>query len=529
MKTISAALAAHLAGDVTTLASCWRISRRDGREFFFTDHDRDLVFEDEIYLASSGYSRSAIANEAGLAVDNLDVEDVFDHEQISEQDLRAGLFDHAEVNVFLVNWADLSQGKHRLRRGWFGEVQLSEAGMFRTELRGLTQALSTRIGEIYSPECRADLGDHRCRVPIEPPLIARNTLYAVGDVVRVAALTAGPERYPLPLVNAGFDEGDPGGWTVVSGSVTVKTANSPLVAHAGTHFLDGGAVASFEIRQTVDLANAVDLAVIDAGRCTLDVRCFRANSGSDSQDQGRVIAELADAAGAPLATLLDSGSESFAAGSGWHERAAIGAAVPAGSRSLRLRFLGTRVNGTACNAALDSVAATVTDPLASLQGAAVFAGRLYTCITAGTTAAEQPAYATAIGAETADGAAVFAASEAWTRAGKVAQVIDRRTVVALVDEPRASDGWFAGGVLTWESGPNAGRSMEVKAWSQATQQLTLFLPAGYAIAAGDRFRLAPGCDKRLDSCSARFVNVLNFRGEPYVPGQDALLRYPDAY
>ena len=39
---------------------------------------------------------------------------------------------------------------------------------------------------------------------------------------------------------------------------------------------------------------------------------------------------------------------------------------------------------------------------------------------------------------------------------------------------------------------------------------------------------AAGCDKRLDTCSDRFANVLNFRGEPYVPGADLLLSYPDA-
>ncbi|TVR77917.1 MAG: DUF2163 domain-containing protein [Rhodospirillales bacterium] len=39
MKSTSAALAAHLAGPVTTLATCWRITRVDGTEFFFTDHE----------------------------------------------------------------------------------------------------------------------------------------------------------------------------------------------------------------------------------------------------------------------------------------------------------------------------------------------------------------------------------------------------------------------------------------------------------------------------------------------------------
>ena len=122
MKSVSAALAAHLAGPVTTLATCWRITRRDGREFFFTDHDRDLVFEGDVYKASSGYSRTAIANDSSLGVDNLDVEGVFDSEAITEEELRAGLFDQAEVRIFLVSWADPSMGSLRMRRGWFGEV-----------------------------------------------------------------------------------------------------------------------------------------------------------------------------------------------------------------------------------------------------------------------------------------------------------------------------------------------------------------------------------------------------------------------
>ena len=34
MKSVSTALAAHLAGPVTTLACLWRITRLDGVEFF---------------------------------------------------------------------------------------------------------------------------------------------------------------------------------------------------------------------------------------------------------------------------------------------------------------------------------------------------------------------------------------------------------------------------------------------------------------------------------------------------------------
>ena len=58
----------------------------------------------------------------------------------------------------------------------------------------------------------------------------------------------------------------------------------------------------------------------------------------------------------------------------------------------------------------------------------------------------------AIGAQTADGGAVFEAEEAWSRSGIVTAVTDRAVFNATLDEPRAVDGWFAGGVLTWETG-----------------------------------------------------------------------------
>jgi uncharacterized phage protein (TIGR02218 family) len=45
------------------------------------------------------------------------------------------------------------------------------------------------------------------------------------------------------------------------------------------------------------------------------------------------------------------------------------------------------------------------------------------------------------------------------------------------------------------------------------------------IAPGDAFVAFAGCDKRIETCAARFGNVVNFRGFPSIPGQDAILRY----
>jgi len=43
---------------------------------------------------------------------------------------------------------------------------------------------------------------------------------------------------------------------------------------------------------------------------------------------------------------------------------------------------------------------------------------------------------------------------------------------------------------------------------------------------GDAYSLIPGCDKLLTTCRDKFSNVDNFRGEPHLPGMDAILRGP---
>jgi uncharacterized phage protein (TIGR02218 family) len=81
-------------------------SRKDGQQFFFTDHDRDIVFDGDTYRADAGFERTAIRSDAGFAVDNLDLVGVFAEGGIVEDEVRAGLFDGAEIAISFVNWQD---------------------------------------------------------------------------------------------------------------------------------------------------------------------------------------------------------------------------------------------------------------------------------------------------------------------------------------------------------------------------------------------------------------------------------------
>ena len=68
-----------------------------------------------------------------------------------------------------------------------------------------------------------------------------------------------------------------------------------------------------------------------------------------------------------------------------------------------------------------------------------------------------------------------------------------------------ADGWFDEGAVTFETGANAGRTIEVKSWNQAIRRLELWAPTGLPVEAGDQLRIYPGCHKRvLEDCRDRF-------------------------
>ncbi|WP_298862462.1 DUF2163 domain-containing protein [uncultured Sulfitobacter sp.] len=159
--TFNAALAAHLEGGLTTVCHAWAITRKDGEVFAFTDHDLPLRFAGFDFRADTGLSALALAQSTGLSVDNSEALGALSDASLREDEIEQGRFDGAEIQAWLVNWADTSQ--HWLNfRGHLGELTRAGGG-FRAELRGLTEALNRPLGRVYQKPCSAVLGDRTCR------------------------------------------------------------------------------------------------------------------------------------------------------------------------------------------------------------------------------------------------------------------------------------------------------------------------------------------------------------------------------
>ncbi len=85
---------------------------------------------------------------------------------------------------------------------------------------------------------------------------------------------------------------------------------------------------------------------------------------------------------------------------------------------------------------------------------------------------------------------------------------------------------FAYGSLRWIGGANNGLTGQILSSDFGT--LVLANKPEFAVEVGTLALISQGCDKTITTCSTRFSNAINFRGEPFLPGSDLLTRYPGA-
>jgi hypothetical protein len=480
VKTASGPLAAHIAQGVTTLATLFRVVRRDGAILGFTDHDRDLPFESLVYESSSGYARTAIQNNRDLSVDNLELTVLLDSPRITKEDLRTGRYDDASFEMRLANWADLTQGAIKLRAGHLGRGLLRD-GTFTLELRGLAGRLERVIGDVASPRCRADVFDttnvvlmKRCGLSdlaVDPntTLTFRrdNRAHSVITSKRqfqIQGAVAAGSTLAFTLTNPGAESGSTAGWTVVAGQWTAVGTVLTIAPHTGAFQFRADETTpvapSNILEQTVDLvAGGLAAGTIDSGLQDLELRVWLASETVTNQT-AFIGLRITDANNVVLQDEVT--------------------AITPVPGSTYTQFTHHRV--------LPALARFATIRLVMNNASAISGRWLFDDVT-----------------------------------------LDAQDEGHLALPTIAA--YFTGGLLSWISGANKGLAMEVKLFTSGVGpggELKLFLPMPYTIAENDRFLIWPGCNKTLAHCSTKFNNVVNFRGEPHLPGRDRLIQYPDA-
>lgn len=219
MRTIPSALQDKLDSGATTLCRCWVITRSDGVAQGFTDHDADIALDGVTCLAGSGLTGSEMTQKLGLAVDGSEISGALAADTLNEDDLAAGRYDAAGIDIWLVDWSDRTL-RVLIARGFLGEVK-RDGVAFTAEVRGLSQRLAEDSGRLYTATCAADLGDARCTIDLTDP-----AFHGSGAVLALAATSS--------FTASGLDTFDDGWFT--AGRLTFTSGvNAGLAVEVKSH------------------------------------------------------------------------------------------------------------------------------------------------------------------------------------------------------------------------------------------------------------------------------------------------------
>lgn len=511
MKTVTPAMAAHLAGETATLATCWTITRTDGVVFRYTTHDQDVTFLKEVYRSAAGFERSAMKSSASFAVDEMEVMGLLRDDGITDEEMRNGAFDYAQVEVFLVNYEDSSMGRVMLRTGYFAEVQTNDAGLFTVELRGLVDMLQNKIGNTYLPECRVDLGSASCGVKLKPDVYERGRRYKTGErmIYPVLLPDGDTAEYFNDLISAqhgwsGSKMGEDTQMTPRVGPLTLWTANWSSVDRY---------IYPNELGLTPEEIAADNLKIVltgwyyfywqnSAGYVTMACQQEYFNTGFYTDISGFK----------PRVECPNERPERI-----WRK---FSIEMDISKATKRFRFqIGTPNMGHTAGVCWDDLTLAVVPRNQPTTNFATYGGIEFVALNDGKTSTAPKAFPMQIGDELVDGDVTWRVVEpTWTFLRTVTALSSSTTQIAAAPVTNPAPSYFEAGVLTWLSGKNAGRACEISSYDGTTGLIKVALPFPYQPQIGDIFSIQVGCNKDHKTCRDNYKNIINFRGHPRVPG-----------
>lgn len=181
--TLDSGMAAHIAQDTATLAFIFRLVYQHpingATTVGFTTAGVDLTISGVSYPVVNGVTPSTITSLINKA-DKFDLSGPIGTGGITESDILAGLYDFADIEVYVVNWADPT-----MTAAYWGKYKIGSLAVsgreWTMECSDILDQLSQEIIEVTSPSCRVELFSTRCQVRSNPPAWTATTSYTIGS------------------------------------------------------------------------------------------------------------------------------------------------------------------------------------------------------------------------------------------------------------------------------------------------------------------------------------------------------------
>ncbi len=227
----------------TTFATFIKITRKDGIIKAYTDTDTEVTISAVVYKPGASFKRTAVPSKSNIGINAFTLEGPLVASEISEDDVLAGRYDNAVVEVFMANYEAPADTPIQMSTGWLGESTRKDY-QWTAEVRGLNQILENQILSLASSTCRSDFGNtgkgpgRGCRIPLTPLTwadeVAKVTEPAAtfpqnGPGISDEVIPTTPNGWQYRCIVAGITDSSEPTWpttigaTIVDGTVTWET------------------------------------------------------------------------------------------------------------------------------------------------------------------------------------------------------------------------------------------------------------------------------------------------------------------
>lgn len=495
MKKVGGDIFLDLKRTATSVVKAFKITRPvDGKIVGLTTADVAFDYLDVTYKPTNAFAGMASSAKSNLSVDNTSATALLT-EEFTREELLAGMWDNASVEMFWINPEHPEHGHVPIRGGKMGEVKVKDQ-TFEVELRSMMQLLQQPFGEHYTLECSADFGDRRCKVQLD---LAERWAPSTRYIAKAGA-DAGIGSYVRPPTENGF-------WYQCIAAVggAAEIASTPHRIQNPPRDLDYSGLT----QQQKDILNGPDSEEKTALLFQLGSQFQNGDFDIDgaSSDGLKFLAKMFK--GTDNANITEEGISDHGGSYYENEIDASGVIVDSG------RYITPTKEGK-----VPLSAPPGTQPYTVINGSTRVIYKL------GTSGATEPAWPTTLGATIVDNQLTWKAIRHRRAHGTVSAIFSR---TQFVDNSRTEplDYWKYG-ALTWLTGENAGLRVEIRSYSQGGDNggFILFEKMPFEIMPGDTYELELGCAKTRTMCKS-YDNIHNFRGFPDMPTEERALATPN--
>ena len=149
MRTISSNLKSDMLSGYRSILV--KVTTKNNTVYGYTDHDLPLVVDGNTYVPTPGLVRGNMHLTVGEEVSSQEFGTAWI--DAPEDELLAGLFDNASIEVLLCSWKNPSYGSFLVNKGVLGQIQWTSNG-FSADVMGVMRNLQININFVVTGTCR---------------------------------------------------------------------------------------------------------------------------------------------------------------------------------------------------------------------------------------------------------------------------------------------------------------------------------------------------------------------------------------